>query len=402
MVTKKRKRGRPKGSKTKKRLHPPEQVLERLDSDNGVGFAAGLAVYQPIANLTPYQIRDLILTCGWIDDCINTITEDVVKNKLYTQGIDGKPHKEISAFLKYPSEVDPLFIIRKKVIKDMLRYGNGACVIAYKNGKPSALQPIPGYTLRVTNNNPPKYKLADLKGGKYKKNKDGKDMVFSSHEMMHFQMDANSDSTVAKTPLERVYDLIISDKNLSKSLSEFTSRGFFKPAFISIEGGTKKEITDYVEYLNQMVLEGAKMFGMNKKATIAAIPYWTAEEIINAQKWIGLRVANAYKVPPFMLNLVADVGSLSAREQRARFSENVILPILEYEGYIYTMKLALLGFKQRDVAITAPTMHLKLNYNTVRAANLMIGKDESILTVDEARKFYLGLDPKKEIKSKTE
>jgi phage portal protein BeeE len=398
MATEKRKPGRPRKSKAgrpskssiSKRLYPTEQVRDDVEQSS-VGFGAGLKSYEPLKKLGVTQIRDLILTCGWIEDCINTITEEAVKYPLTTKPED----KNINAFLKYPSEVDPMFIIRKKILKDMARYGNGACVIAYKQGKPYALRPIPGYAIRITDDNPPKYKIKDINGGGYKKDKNDKEILLSNKEVMHFQIDADSDSTMARSPLERVYDLVVSDKNVTKALSEFTSRGFFRPSFVTVQGGTKKDIDEFVEFLNQMVIEGSKIFGLNKDAKVTEMPHWTATEIIDIQKWIGLRVANAFKVPPFMLNLVADVGSLNAREQHSRFLENVVLPILKYECYIYTMKLARSGFEKPKVEIVAPSLQLAVNYNKIRSAAMTISKDESLLTVDEARELFLGLDPKK-------
>lgn len=387
---------RPKGSKnkviTQKRLYDNEQVLDSKNTTTGFGVKE---VYEPLSSLSPTQIRDLILTCGWIEDCANTIADEVVKYPLGTivDGEEDKQDTSIEAFLKYPSMVEPLFIIRKKYLKDMFRYGNGACTIAYQNNKPTYLIPIPGYTLRVTNNNPPKYKIKNISGSGFKQ-KNNKDIVLSNKEVMHFQIEADSDTTIARSPLQRVYSLIQSDKNISQKLQAFTSRGFFKPSFLAIEKANKKDVEDFVEFVNGMVRDGAKIFGINKSATLQELPFWSAKEIIDMQKWIGLRVANAFKVPPFMLNLVEDTGSLNAREQKSRFLENVVLPVLDYESYLYTMKVARQAFKKTNVEIKAPTMSLVLNYNKVRTAAMTISKDESLLTNDEARKYFLNLPPK--------
>lgn len=390
--------GRPKGSRNKvvpttKRLYDTEQVLETKEQAVGFGVKE---VYQPYGRLSASQIRDLIIACAWIEDCANAIADEVIKYPLQTvvDGDESKKDKEIEAFLNYPSMVEPLFTIRKKYIKDMIRYGNGALTIAYQQNKPTYLIPVPGYTLRVSNNNPPKYKLESIDGSGFKQ-KGGKDIVLSNKEVIHFQIDADSDKTLARSPLDRIYSLVQADKNISQKLQTFTSKGFFKPSFLSIDKANGKDVETFVEYLNQMVSEGAKIFGINKEAVLKEIPFWDSNDIIEMQKWLGLRIANAFKVPPFMLNLVQDTGSLNAREQRARFCENVVLPILQYESYLYTMKVAKQAFKKNNVEIKAPTMGLILNYNKVRTAAMTIRTDESLLTVDEARRFFLGLDEKK-------
>ncbi|KKN82758.1 hypothetical protein LCGC14_0305820 [marine sediment metagenome] len=374
-----------RGSTTSKRLYKQQQVRESKVKMTGFGIKE---VYVPYENLGSTEVRTLVLSCAWIDNCINTIIDEVVKYPLTSKD------KKIQAFLSYPSLVEPLFTIRKKYLKDMLRYGNGACMVKYRKDKPYELRIIPGYTVKVDDSNPPKYPLTKIDSSSPLQDKSGKEIKLQNKECLLFQIDADSDRTLAISPLKRIYNMVRAEKNLTKALQQFTNRGFFLPSFISMEKTNGTEIKEFVEYLNNIALEGAKMFGVNKKATVTAIPYWSAEDIIKINKWLALYIANAYKVPPFMLNLVENTGSLNAREQRSRFLENVVLPILEYESYIYTMKIARQGF-QTSSTITAPTMSIKLSFNKVRAAAIAIGSDEALMSVDEARKWFLNLEPKK-------
>jgi hypothetical protein len=370
---------------TKKRLTPTEQVREKVQ---GTGFGVK-GTYTPLKNLSIAQIRDLLIASVWIDVCINTIVDEVVKYPLITDPAD----EEIDALLKYPSEKEPLFTIRKKYLKDMLRYGNGACVIGYKSSVPSSLTVTPGYLLRMTEDEPPKYKILKMDSTSEFLKKGDKDIVLTGKELMHFQIDADSDSTLARSPLERVYSDLVSDRQIGTALATFTSKGFFLPSFIDIEKANKGEIEDFTEFMNNILSEGAKVVGLNKKATLTAIPFWSADDIVKIQRWMALKIANTFKVPPFMLNLIEDTGSLNAREQKNRFVENVVLPILEYESYIYTMALATKGFEKPDVIITSPAVGTKLNFDKARIARLLAAKGEVILTVDELRKMFFNLDP---------
>lgn len=375
------------------RLKPTEQVKDRKKA--AIGFGAVGATYEPLTNLSIEQIRQLILTTVWAETCINTIVDEVVKYPLYTDPTNEK----IDAFLKYPSEKDPLFMVRKKYLKDMLRWGNGACIIESKSGNPIELVVAPGYTLRVTDDNPPEYKFLKIgSSSEFKKDANETEIQLTNKELMHFAIDADSDSTLARSPIERAYNDIVSDKESAKKVVEFIKRGFYKPAFISFKKGAsvnKKDLIEFIEYLNGLMVEGAKILGINKEADLTAIPYWDSKDIIEMQRWIGLKIASVYKVPPFMLNLVQDVGSLNAREQKSRFLENVIMPILEYESYIYNMVLVRRGFKNLETEITSPVLGTKLNYDRARIANLLVGGEEGLLTVTEARKLFFNLDPKK-------
>jgi len=393
-VKKKRTTSTRRVKKPSTRLKSTEQVRDR--KKDAVGFGTVGATYEPLINLSVEQIRALILTTVWAETCINTIVDEVVKYPLYTTPTNEK----IDAFLKYPSERDPLFMVRKKYLKDMLRWGNGVCIIESKSGKPIELVVAPGYTLRLTDDNPPQYKFLKLGSSSEFKKNDAKEVIqLTNQELMHFAIDSDSDSTLARSPIERAYNDIVSDKESTKKVVEFIKRGFYKPAFISFKKGAsvnKKDLMEFIEYLNGLMVEGAKILGINKEVDLKEIPHWDSKDIIEIQRWIGLKIASVYKVPPFMLNLVQDVGSLNAREQKSRFLENVVMPILEYEAYIYNMVLVRRGFKKLDTEITSPVLGTKLNYDRARIANLLVGSEEGLLTVTEARKLFFNLEPKAE------
>lgn len=379
--------------KSSKRLQKTEQVRDRTRT---AGFGAAKPTYVPLKNLSTSQIRDFLLTTVWAETCIQTIVDEVVKYDLYTDPSDEK----INAFLKFPSEKEPMLTIRKKYLKDMLRWGNGVCVVEYKKNAPSALVTPPGYTLRVTDENPPTYKFTKVDSSEeFLKDKDDKEIELSNKEVIHFQLDADSDATQARSNLERAYNDVLSDKNMAENLANFTEKGYFLPAFLSMPKTNAADVKEFIEYLNAMISENAKLFGINKEATLTAIPFWSANDIIEMQRWVGLKVAAVYKVPPFMLNLVQDVGSLNAREQRARFLENVVLPILTYEAYMLTSVLVRKGFKNLDTQISSPIIGTKLNYDRARIARLLVGNEEQILTADEARKIFFNLPPINETKT---
>lgn len=376
--------------RTSKRLKPVEQVRDRSKT---TGFGAGVTTYDAQSSYGIDTLRNLLVATVWAETCINTIVDEVVKYPLFTAPTDEK----IEAFLKYPSEKEPLMLIRKKYLKDMLRWGNGACVVEMKGKTPNGLVVVPGYTLRITDDNPPKYQFLKIgSSSEFKTDDNGNIIQLSDREVMHFQIDADSDSTLARSPLDRAYQDLNADKESTAKLTAFLKKGFYKPFFLSFEKGVsvnKKELQEFVEYLNALIEEGAKALGINKKINFNEIPYLSASDIIELQRWIGLKIASVFKVPPFMLNLVQDVGSLNAREQKARFLENVVMPILEYEAFMYTMVIARKGFKNLDTQITSHVLGTKLNYDRARIARLLAGASMDILTQDEIRALFFNLPP---------
>lgn len=391
-------------TKAKTRLKQTEQVRDR--KKNSTAFGSSIQTYQRYSRASISQIRELLFSTIWAEVCIDTIVDEVIKHQLYT---DNKPDSKIDTFLKYPSDSDPLFMLRRMYLKDMLRWGNGACLIQYKKSKPVGLVVTPGYTLRVTDEEPRTYKLLKIGSDSvFKQDENGEDLVFQMKEVMHFCINRDSDSTLAPSPVERMWYEILADKESSQKFAEFIKRGFYKPSFLSFKKGStvnKKELLELIEYLNGLMVEGAKMLGINKEVDLKEIPFWDTKDMIDSQKWIGLKIASVYKVPPFMLNLVQDVGSLNAREQKARFLENVVMPILEYEAFTYSNILVRKGFRNLDTEVTSNVLGTKLNYDRARIANMLAGinadgTQESILTIDEARKMFFNLQPKSETKKK--
>lgn len=375
------------------------------ETTTGTAGIAGGVVFKPLNQLTVTEIRDFIITSLWIDVCVSTIADEVVKYKLQT----GPQNKEIDSWLSYPSDVDPLFIIRKKYIKDMLRYGNGFVTVEFKGNKPNRLVPIAGYLVRPTTDDPPLYKILKMDKGSYSegiyvkqtdkegnviKNEKGQeiDLILSNKEGILFSIDADSDTALARSPLKKIYNYLKSDDYLSTKLADFTSRGLLTPAFLSGEKINDKDFTRFLEWLNGQIEEGAKFFGVNKKVTVSNLPHWSADDIIRMFRWIGLCVANVFKVPPFMLNLIEDTGSLNAREQKQRFLENVVQPIINYECHLYTLILLRKGFKEMNTEITCEALGTRLNWDKARIARMLYPEGE-IFTQDEVRKFFFGLDP---------
>ncbi len=386
-----------------------EIKLERLfdleqkkETSRTVVFATGEAkVFEPKKLLSISEIQELMIYCSWILDCIDVITREVIKFPLYVSP-KGKG-KEVQSLLDYPSLTKPLCLIRKQYLTDMLLYGNGGCQIVYKKGIPTYLVPVPGYTIRVKEGKKEEeieYTFTDVKtwgGFKTKESKDKKKeepIVLKLKEFMHFAIDAMSDQTLAMSPVDRISNVVKTDKNILAKMVAFSQRGFINPHILLLPQAGKKDLEKFVEFLSGIFSEGKKLVGINKEGNAIELKGWSAKDIIDLQRWIGLRVANVFHIPPFMLNLVEDVGSLNAREQRARFLENVILPILEYETHLYTTILVRLGFEKDDIIITSPLIGTRLNYDRARIARMLVGTDDRILTPEEARVLFFGLPPK--------
>ena len=384
--------------KKSERLLEADQ-LWKSKSYVGVSNASGVQSFAS-STFTLSEIKELLQQDFWIKACVNTIVDEVIKYPL-TADIEKRvksnsyllgQKNRINAFLKYPSDKEPLFLIRKKYLKDMLIYGNGACVIDYKNGNPSRLRAVPGYSIAVTTKEPPTYKFVNAKTNKFLTDKNGKEIELSLKQVMHFQLDAASDSLVADTPLNPLYYHFGTDIELIKKVMLIAQKGGMLPAMMSVERANEKIFKSFLKWVNKEFDNGASVAGLNKKTTVTELPHWTATQTLEVFKWMGMSIATVYKVPPFMLNLVENTGSLNAREQYSRFLENVIEPILKYEKYLYSLILAKKAFRMPKIEITIPLVATKLNYSRARIARTLSTKDTEIFTVEELRKIIFGVE----------
>ena len=381
---------------TKERIADPEQIWR---SKTYFGYSDKQETYfQDTSTLTVSDIKDLLATDFWIKSCVNTIVDEVIKYPLTAaieKGVKSNSYllkqvKRINSFLKYPNEKEPLFLLRKKYLKDMLFYGNGVCVIDYKGKNPYKLRAIPGYTLGVTEKEPPTYVFQKVKSSDYLTDKNGKKIELTLNQVMHFQIEAMSDDLLAETPLNPLYYHLWTDTELIKRVMRIAKKGGRLPATLSVEKSTQKTFISMLKWMNKSLDAGASLVGLNKKMDVNPLPHWSATETIAMFKWMGMAIATVYKVPPFMLNLVENTGSLNAREQYSRFLENVVEPILKYEQYLYTLCLVKRAFKVSSIEITAPMVATKLNYSRARVARTLSTKDTEIFSVDEIRKDIFG------------
>jgi len=385
----------------KERIIKPEQYYQEKSY---VGISDSDSVYlQKSPVFTVSEIKDLIKDDFWINACVSTIADEVVKYPLTVQlekGIKSNTYlrgqiAKINAFLKYPSDVEPFFLIRRKYIKDMLRYGNGCCLIDYNKNVPSKLRVAPGYTLGVTDKEPVTYvfRKAKLSDSLLTDDK-GKTIELTNKQVMHFQLDADSDSPLASSPLNPLYYHLGSDIELVKRVMLTSKKGGLLPSMLGVERANEKIFKSFLKWMNKELENGAAIAGLNKKVAINELPHWTGAETINMFRWFGNCIATAFKVPPFMLNLVENVGSLNAREQYSRFLENVVEPILKYESYLFSMILVKKGFLSTKLEITHPMIATKLNYSRARIARTLSTQDQEIFTVDEIRKDIFGMESK--------
>lgn len=392
--------------KKTKRVKKEERLLKgdqlwRNRTYIGISNSTGVESFYTAQKFTLAEIKELLKEDFWIKACVNTIVDEVIKYPLKADIEEGvkandyliKQKNKLNAFLKYPSDKEPLFIVRKKYLKDMLIYGNGVCLIDFKNGVPSRLRAVPGYSVAVTiDKDPPTYKFIDIKSLDFLTDKNGKVIELPIDQVMHFQLEADSDALVAYTPLNPLYYHFGTDIELIKKVFLTAKAGGMLPAMMSVERANEKTFKLFLKWVNKEFENGASIAGLNKKTTVTELPHWTATQTLEVFRWMGMCIATVYKVPPFMLNLVENTGSLNAREQYSRFLENVIEPILKYEKYLYSLILAKKAFKMPKIEVNVPLIATKLNYARARVARTLTTKDTEIFTVDEIRKIIFGVE----------
>lgn len=364
-------------------------VTENRDGEQKLGSKeTDTRIYKPYSSLSAKTLRELIMSAVWVEACVNTIVDEVVK---YDLTVDND-NINISSFLAYPSGKEPLIAIRKQYLSDMLRYGNGCAIIEYIKNKPYTMCAGTGYSLRVTDKN--SYKFVDVtkSGETYISSPvdKSKDLELTLKECMHFCLNKMSDATLGYSPVETVYNLMQCDVNFTKFLYSFSSRGLYKPFFMSGKEVKPSEMTELLELVENGLEDAGRSFGANKDIIIKDIPMVAPEEVLKMLESIGKLVCTAYKVPPFMIN-IGDSAGTSSREQYSRFVENVVKPIVKYESYIYTMNLVRSGFKDKTATITASGLTSRMSLDAARIATMLV--NSGVMTTDEVRREFYGLDP---------
>lgn len=376
-----------------------EAPLNEIESP---AVSSGTAYVDPEEKtLSADQLSTLYLTNSWVRKYVNIIANGCAHYKLQAVPAPGvnagaaKAHcDEVNFILSYANEVETFSDVRTKYLKDLLLYGNGALEVQPKTGTSiKFVYAAPGYLLRAkydANGNLAKsgcYAFMDPKTGVEST------ITYGQEDIVHFKLDQLSDRFYGSSAIGAAYKEFNAD---TKAIKEMERGDFGIGAqIIAFPKQTKSFITTVMSSIQSVITGkgGNKVVSVNTEAmTRIPLSDKTYKDEFEFQKWLVQR-HNVFGIPPFKLGFVDSTGSMSAREQREEF-QSLISTLVTYECEKLTLILIRARLKYEDVVITSPELVTRLDYEKARVLDRLVMS--GIITPNEAREKYLGLDRAKD------
>jgi HK97 family phage portal protein len=348
---------------------------------------------------------NMYLRDEWIRACVDKITKAVTSVKLYAGSSDESKKedpqvnahiKEVQALIDDPNTGSKSFSdIRREYLRDVLIYDAGAIEIVYDERDVVAeVYSLPGQNIRfITDehgnflNEEEAYWLIPEKEGKQPPQK------FSRKELVYLIANPKSGSLYGLSPLESLYYSVLSDLNASKYNSSFFSNNAEASGVLGVEGMNWTEMLRFRNYWKKEIAgKPHKIAMVNGKTT------WTPMNISNRdmqfleyQHWLLSKIMAVYGMQPAVMGIIdPSSGKLNTQEQLVAFRDETLKPILSMECYQLTKVLVQQGFGFDDVKIEFENVDVKDETANTSIATSLVGA--GIITVNEARRMYFGLD----------
>ncbi|MFX0084297.1 MAG: phage portal protein [Candidatus Hodarchaeota archaeon] len=362
------------------------------------------------AILTYAEMQEYYEKDEWIRACVDEIVKNTVKVRPYIAAKDeeGEPSEEtkkhmeeIEALLSNPNEKDESFeSIRRKVLTDILKFDAGAVEIVYDTaGKPAELYDLPGHLIRL---NVDKHGCFDKPDEAYAQLPintlgSGKEIVyFKQKEVIYFIANPQSGSVYGLSPLESLVNSVEADLNASEYNASFFENNAEPSGIVQVGGLSKAALKRFKTYWKQQFKgpkKAHKILALNAK-TIDFKKISESQkdmQFMEYQKWLLQKILSVYKVKPFVLGIIDETtGKLNSAEQWNAFKEAAIDPLLSLESYLYTTKLIQAGFGYDDVELRFEEQDIRDEKQTAEIVEKLV--KSGVLTINEARRIYYGLD----------
>jgi len=342
----------------------------------------------------------------WIRACVDKITKAVTSTKLYAvarneSDVESPQVKEhiqtIQNLIDDPNTgLESFSDIRREILRDILIYDAGAMEIVYDDkGEVAELYSLSGSRVRL---------IVDEHGNFYDENQayflkpydefKQKPVIFARNELIYFVSNPKSGSVYGLSPLESLYYAVLNDLNASKYNSDFFSNNAEASGILGLEGLNWTEMLKFKNYWKREI-EGKS----HKVAMVNGRPTWTPMNMSNRdmqfleyQRWLLCKIMAVYGMQPVVLGVIdPTTGKLNSAEQMEAFKNDTLKPLLSMECYQLTKVLVQQGFGFDDVIIESESVDITDEVSSTSIAVNLVGS--GIITVNEARKMYFGLDP---------
>jgi HK97 family phage portal protein len=340
----------------------------------------------------------------WIRACVDKTTKGVAATSLYAVPREGKEQnpetqrrvEEIQVLLDDPNTgLESFSDIRRSYLRDVLIYDAGAIEIVYdKEEKPAEIYSIPGERVRMVVDEHGNFvdeskAYVLLQKDSYKENL----VTFARRELVYLVANPKSGSVYGLSPLESLYYAVLNDISAAKYNSDFFANNAEASGLLGVEGMTFADLQRFRAYWNNEIKgKSHRTAIVNNKVT------WTPMNMTNRdmqfleyQRWLLCKIMAVYSMQSIVLGVIdPTMGKLNSEQQLEAWKDETIKPLLDLESYQITKVLIQQGFGYDDVVISHDPIDIKdETANTSIAVQLV---NTGIITVNEARKLYFGLE----------
>lgn len=348
---------------------------------------------------------NMYLRDEWIRSCVDKITKAATAVDLYATANDEskKQDPQVTAHIEEVQNLldDPnigtnsFSDVRRQYLRDVLIYDAGAIEIVYDDREVVAeLYSLPGQNIRLITdehgnfiNEEEAYWLIPENERKQQPEK------FSRKEVIYLVANPKSGSLYGLSPLESLYYSVLSDLSASKYNSSFFNNNAEASGILGVEGMNWTEMLRFRNYWKKEIAGKP-----HKIAMVNGKPTWTPMNMTNRdmqfleyQKWLLCKIMAVYGMQPAVMGIIdPSTGKLNTQEQLVAFRDETLKPILKMECYQLTKVLVQQGFGFDDVKIDFENVDVKDETANTSIAVGLVGS--GIITVNEARRMYFGLD----------
>ena len=346
------------------------------------------------------DIQSMYDTSSLLKQYINAILNEALRYEFIARtkpGLDESTKTKgrvatLNMLMRKCNETESFNNVREKYIKDLYLYGRAGIELEPSTGSTvQSIYAVPGYCIRLNVDETGSNFKSDTKAYSITSPEEPNKEVasFPSDSLIYLVLDNLSDRVYGSDPITSIYETLQTDINASSKLKA----GSYKLKFgvLCLPKAPTKLLRDIISRFNALIKRntGVGIVASNFDGKFVDVSNMDAETTITLQKWL-INKGNVWNIPPFKLGMSGELGSLSAREQRDDFRA-LIERLVKYELSKLNAVLVATKFGFDDVELYCPDLATKLSYERARIAVRLVGG--RIVTPNEARSLYLGLDP---------
>ena len=398
--------GRPKASPKRAGFGTGIPIGGSTETNPGVNVTAGTMD----RNTFMEQLLQAYLACPWAATSIDTIARTATAGGLevgYVTTVYGsstQPEapeevKKVQALLKYINPYDDVRQLMRKVVTDLLIFGDSFTEVVWVMGEPAALYPLDPTTMTV---------LADEHGmitGYYQKTKTNREAHFKPNEVIHVKFDSPGDTLYGVSPTQKNILPITSWLFTAALVKETMKKG--DPLRAHVDWPIALPESEMRRFSQQYATRnlGARNIGNlfeTKGGTV--VHEMGTNQISNWLNTLQQRrdeILSGYGVPPSKVGVIesGNIGGGTGTSQDKMFRVNTVGPIQEiilekfafalmYQAYgitDWTLKFGVVDWRDDEVIETIRDQRIRNGSWTINRARMDIGEppidggDEAIL-----------------------